>query len=290
MRLANLEGHAALITPGGRAVDVHQVSAGRFGPELPSLFQEWESFRAWAETATLGEGREFSSEDLGAPSPNPRQIVAIGLNYAEHAAESGFDAPAGLPPVFPKFLSSLSGPVTQVTLPPGGHTDWEVELVAIVGRTTANVTEAEAWDHLAGLTVGQDLSERITQLTGPAPQFGLGKSFPGFAPIGPWLVTTDELTDRDDLALRCELDGETMQEGRTKQLIVPVARLVSELSRVITLFPGDLIFTGTPEGVGLGRKPQRFIQAGQTLVSTIEGIGELRQTFVSAPGDQGAPR
>lgn len=184
--------------------------------------------------------------------------------------------------MFPKFVSSLSGPRTEVVLPPGGNTDWEVELVAVIGRVTSHVAVEDAWDHVAGLTVGQDLSERQTQLAGPAPQFGLGKSFPGFAPTGPWLVTTDELADPDDLALRGELDGEVVQQGRTSSLIVSVPRLIAELSRIITLYPGDLLFTGTPEGVGLGREPQRYVQPGQTLVSTIEGIGELRQTFVAA--------
>jgi len=286
MKLANLDGRAALITPAGRAVDVHKASDGRFGPEPAGLYADWAAFAGWAASAWLDESDavDLDPADLGAPSPEPRQILAIGLNYTAHASESGFDAPSGLPPVFPKFVSSLTGPVTEVVLPEGGNTDWEVEVVAVIGRTASQVSEADAWDHVAGVTAGQDLSERVTQLSGPAPQFGLGKSFPGFTPTGPWLVTPDELPDRDDLGLRCELDGETVQDGRTSNLIVPVARLVAELSRVITLYPGDLVFTGTPAGVGLGRDPQRFVAAGQTLVSTVEGVGELRQTFVASAG------
>ena len=295
MKLANLDGRAALITATGRAVDVHKASDGRFGPDPAPLYDDWSAFAEWATAVSLEEDDAVDVDPaaLGAPSPGPRQIVAIGLNYTAHAAESGFDAPTGLPPVFPKFVSSLTGPVTEVVLPEGGHTDWEIELVAVIGRVTSQVSEQDAWDHVAGVTAGQDLSERVTQLQGPAPQFGLGKSFPGFAPTGPWLVTPDELPDRDDLELRCELDGETVQQGRTSNLIVPVARLVAELSRVITLYPGDLLFTGTPDGVGLGRDPQRYVAAGQTLVSTIEGVGELRQTFVAggAPArGQEAPR
>ncbi|PRY59282.1 2-keto-4-pentenoate hydratase/2-oxohepta-3-ene-1,7-dioic acid hydratase in catechol pathway [Knoellia remsis] len=289
MRLANLDGRAVLISPDGSdptaAVDVHKVSDGRFGPELESVYAAWPAFAAWVASAAQSiadaESEPVDPARLGAPSPSPRQIVAIGLNYQAHADESGFDAPSGLPPVFPKFVSSLTGPVTTVTLPEGGNTDWEVELVAVIGRETSNVTEDEAWDHVAGLTLGQDLSERVIQLAGPAPQFGLGKSYPGFAPTGPWLVTTDELADRDNVSLTATLDGEVVQEGSTSNLIVPVARLVAELSKVITLYPGDLLFTGTPEGVGLGRKPQRFIQPGQVLVSRAEGIGELRQEFVA---------
>lgn len=160
--------------------------------------------------------------------------------------------------------------------------DWEVELVVVIGRTAHQISEDEAWDHVAGLTIGQDISERVSQLAGPAPQFSLGKSFPNFAPVGPWLVTPDAVADRDDLRLGCAIDGETVQDGRTRDLIFPVARLVAELSRTITFRPGDLVFTGTPAGVGLGRDPQRFLRPGNELTSWIEGIGEMRQTFVGA--------
>ena len=281
MRIANVDGRAVLLTTDTSGIDVAVASAGKFGPQLPSIYDDWDSFRAWAEEQTdLPADVHFRRDQLGSPSPAPRQIVAIGLNYSAHAAESGFEAPTGLPPTFTKFVSSLAGPDCDVVLPPGGHTDWEVELVAVIGRTARNVAEADAWEHVAGVAVGQDISERVSQLAGPAPQFSLGKSFPNFAPVGPWLVTPDSLPDRDDLALGCSVDGETVQDGRTRDLIVPVARLVAELSRTLTLFPGDIVFTGTPAGVGVGRTPQRFLQPGETLVSWIEGIGELHQTFV----------
>lgn len=281
MRIANLKGRAVAVVD-DRAVDLHTASDGRFGPDPADVFERWDEFVGWAPTASFDGGESFDVADLGAPSPAPRQIFAIGLNYAEHAAESGHDRPTGLPPVFPKFLSALSGPVTTVTLPEGGHTDWEVELVVVIGRECTRIAEADAWDAIAGVTVGNDLSERVRQLAGPAPQFGLGKSHPGFAPTGPWLVTPDEFDDRDDLALSCSLDGEVVQESRTRHLIASVPQLVAGLTEVVTLYPGDLIFTGTPEGVGNGRTPPRWIQDGQTLVSRIEGIGELRQTFVAA--------
>ncbi|MQY09671.1 fumarylacetoacetate hydrolase family protein [Actinomadura macrotermitis] len=281
MRVANLDGRAVLIAA-DRAVDVEHASAGRFGHEPQALYDDWDAFAAWAREAELPAGREFDHARLGAPVPAPRQIIAVGLNYRDHAAESGFAVPEGLPPVFTKFVSSLSGPVTRVVLPEGGHTDWEVELVAVIGRTASNVTEAEAWDHVAGLTVGQDLSERVSQLAGPAPQFSLGKSFPGFAPTGPWVVTPDELADRDDLELRAAVNGEEVQKGRTRDLVFSIPALVSRLSAVLTLLPGDLLFTGTPAGVGLGRDPQRWLAPGDELVSHVAGIGELRQSFVSA--------
>ena len=282
MRLANVDGRAVLLTADDRGIDVAAASDGKFGPELPSLYGDWDGFRVWADSAADRAGDvRFVRAQLGSPSPAPRQVVAIGLNYRAHAAESGFDAPGDLPPTFTKFVSSLSGPDTEVVLPAGGHTDWEVELVVVIGRTAHRTPVERAWDHVAGLAVGQDLSERVSQLAGPAPQFSLGKSFPGFAPVGPWLVTPDEVPDRDDLALGCAIDGQTVQDGRTKDLIFPVAALISKLSAALTLYPGDLIFTGTPAGVGVGREPQRFLQPGETLRSWVEGIGELRQTFTA---------
>jgi 2-keto-4-pentenoate hydratase/2-oxohepta-3-ene-1,7-dioic acid hydratase in catechol pathway len=284
MKLANVEGRAVLVTDDTHGVDVETASGGKFGPELPGIFEEWKSFRAWADSLTDTSTGEvaFTRDQLGAPSPAPTQIVAIGLNYHAHAAESGFTAPTSIPPVFTKFRSSLSGPDTEVELPEGGNTDWEVELVVVIGAHAKAVDETEAWDYVAGLAVGQDLSERVAQMQGPAPQFSLGKSFPGFAPVGPWLVTPDEVPDRDDLEIGCSLDGEIVQSGRTSALIYPVARLIAELSRTIELYPGDLLFTGTPAGVGVGRSPQRFIRAGEHLKTWIQGIGELNQTFVPA--------
>lgn len=284
MRIANVNGRAVLLDSEATGYDIASLSGGKFGPSLESLYSEWPAFRGWTETGhptAGGTAIAFSRRQLEAPSPAPRQVIAVGLNYTEHAAESGFEAPTDLPPTFTKFVSSITGPDTTVILPPGGNTDWEVELVAVIGRTAHAIDAAAAWDHVAGLTIGQDISERVSQLRGPAAQFSLGKSFPGFAPIGPWLVTTDELDHPDDLALGCSINGEAMQNGRTRDLIFTVPRLVSELSQIITLYPGDVIFTGTPAGVGVGREPQRFIRGGDTLVSWIEGIGEMTQTFQS---------
>jgi 2-keto-4-pentenoate hydratase/2-oxohepta-3-ene-1,7-dioic acid hydratase in catechol pathway len=279
MRLANLAGRAVLLTTDDAGIDVSEASGGRFGPGLPDVYADWADFRAWADSAT-GPSIAVDPAQLRSPSPRPSQVFAIGLNYSEHAAESGFERPDGLPPVFTKWPSAISGPVTTVVLPPGGNTDWEVELVAIIGAPARELAPGTGWDVVAGLAVGQDLSERRTQLRGPAPQFGLGKSFPGFAPIGPWLVTPDAVSDPDDLELWATVDGQDVQRARTSQLLMPVPRLVEELSRVVTLQPGDVLFTGTPSGVGLGRTPPRFLQPGETLVSAVEGIGTLRQTFV----------
>jgi 2-keto-4-pentenoate hydratase/2-oxohepta-3-ene-1,7-dioic acid hydratase in catechol pathway len=280
LRIANLRDRLVVIHA-NTAVDVERASGGRFAADPQAVYERWAEFRTWAAGADLTGGEPFAPADLGSPAPAPRQALAIGLNYRDHAAESGFDSPEGLPPVFTKFATSITGPVTDVTLPPDGHTDWEVELVAVIGPRARNVPRENAWEYVAGLAAGQDISERIVQLAGPAPQFSLGKSFPGFAPVGPWLVTPDEFGDPDDLELRCTVNGEEMQKGRTRDLIYSVPALVSALSHVLPLLPGDIIFTGTPAGVALGRSPQPWLAAGDELVSTIEGIGELRQRFVA---------
>lgn len=279
MRIANLAGRLVLITADG-AVDVHRASAERFASDPQAVYERWTEFREWAAQADLGGAAPFGNQDLGAPTPAPGQAFAVGLNYHEHINEIGLTTPEGMPAIFTKFASSITGPVTEVTLPPGGHTDWEVELVAVIGRRAFRVPEADAWSHVAGLTVGQDISERIVQMQGPAPQFSLGKSYPGFSPMGPWLVTPDEFDNPDDLELSCAINGEVVQHDRTSSLIFSIPSLIAKLSGILPLLPGDVIFTGTPSGVGFGRTPQRWLIPGDDLVSSIEGIGELRQHFV----------
>jgi 2,4-didehydro-3-deoxy-L-rhamnonate hydrolase len=186
-----------------------------------------------------------------------------------------------VPATFTKFPASITGPFAAVELP-NGTVDWEVELVVVVGRRADRVAVADAWSHIAGLTVGQDLSDRTLQFAAGG-QFSLGKSHRGFAPLGPWVVTPDELDDPDDLALGCSIDGETVQDARTSDLVFGVSQLVTELSAVVPLLPGDIIFTGTPAGVGFTRRPPRFLQPGETLTSWVEGIGTIRTRF-TAPG------
>ncbi|WP_231938700.1 fumarylacetoacetate hydrolase family protein, partial [Arthrobacter sp. B6] len=226
-------------------IDVHTASDGRFGPDLGSVYAQWNEFAGWAGSLTKASVDVVVDRSLlGSPSPAPRQIFAIGLNYSEHAKESGFAQPDTLPPVFTKFGTCLAGAETEVVLPEGGNTDWEVELVAIIGTEAKNVPAARAWEYVAGLAVGQDISERVSQLRGPAPQFGLGKSFPGFGPVGPWLVTPDSFDNPDDLEIGCSIDGEELQKGRTSELIFSVPALIEGLSQTVTLLPGDIIFTG----------------------------------------------
>lgn len=285
MRIANLHDRVVLIVGGdasphspGTAVDLERASGGRFGPRLDSVYGQWDAVREWAAGAALPAGEEYDPAELGPPVPAPRQIFGIGLNYRDHAAEANLDIPTELL-VFTKFPSCLTGPVSQVSLP-SDRVDYEVELVVVIGREALGVSEQDAWDHVVGLTIGQDLSERRVQFAVKPPQFSLGKSYPGFGPIGPAVVTVDELPDRDALAIGCDLDGEPLQDGTTADSIFPVAQVVSRLSQVVRLLPGDLIFTGTPAGVGSVRTPRRYLAAGETLVSRIEGLGEITTHLV----------
>jgi 2,4-didehydro-3-deoxy-L-rhamnonate hydrolase len=277
MRIANVDGRLKLLAAGG-AVDVETASDGQFGPDPQTAYERFDDLRRWA--AAVDEPEEaFSPEMAGPPVPSPRQVFAIGLNYRDHAAESGFAAPVA-PVVFTKYPSSFSGPVSEVILPEGS-VDWEVEVVVVIAKTARAVSAERGWEYVAGLTAGQDLSERDLQRSGPAPQFGLAKSFPGFSPMGPAVVSVDEIANRDDLGLGCSINGEEMQKGRTSDMIFSIPELVSYLSGIVTLYPGDLIYTGTPPGVGMGRTPPRYLQDGDRLHSWIEELGDLRQHFVN---------
>jgi 2,4-didehydro-3-deoxy-L-rhamnonate hydrolase len=280
VRIGNLGGRLVILTGRG-ALDVEQASESRFGPDPQAIYGRWAEFAEWAASADGGAAEPYDAALLGAPAPAPAQSFAIGLNYRDHVQESGFAVPEH-PSVFTKFPSCVTGPFGDIALPPGGHTDWEVELVVVIGAAAHRVAAADAWSHVAGLTVGQDVSERITQLAGTPPQFSMGKSFPRFGPTGPWLVTVDEFAHPDDLELGCAINGEDVQKSRTSYLIISVPQLIARMSAILTLLPGDIIFTGTPAGVGLGRDPQRWLAPGDELVTWIEGIGEMRHRFVDA--------
>ena len=275
MKFANHAGRAVIVL-GDEIADVAEISGGRFGSDPASLYDEWDDFRAFAETITSATG-PLDPAALRNPSPRPRQVFAIGLNYRTHAEESGMAIPE-VPATFTKFPESLSGPFDDVPIT-GGSVDWEVELVVIVGRAARSVSRDDAWSHLAGVTVGQDISDRQLQFAAGM-QFSLGKSRTGFGPMGPWLVTPDELPNPDDLGLGCSLDGEVVQDARTSDLIFDVPALVEELSSVLTLRPGDVVFTGTPSGVGMARQPARSLAAGQVLESWVEAVGTIRNRCV----------
>lgn len=282
MRLANVSNRLTIITPDERTVDVSDATEGRFSPSIQESYERWDELRDVAANLDGSAGRplaEVALEDFGAPVPQPRQVFAIGLNYAAHAAEASLAVPKDIT-VFTKFVSSLTGPYGTISLPPG-TVDWEVELVAVIGRGGQQIPRESAWNHVAGLTIGQDLSERTMQASGPAPQYSLAKSFPGFGPIGPLLVTPDEFEDPDNIELGCTINGEQVQAGNTSDMVFSVPEIIARLSKVTPLFPGDIIFTGTPPGVGVGRVPQRFLAAGDVLVTFVRGVGEMRHIMTA---------
>ncbi|MBO2448588.1 fumarylacetoacetate hydrolase family protein [Actinomadura barringtoniae] len=217
MRIANLKGRLVLVED-DTAVDVAEASGGRFPADPQAVFAEWDAFRDWAASQDAASptpaGTPFAVEDLGPPVPRPSQVFAIGINYAEHAREAGYP-PDSAPVTFTKFPSCLAGPDCEVELP-SGTVDWEVEAVVAISREAWRVRREDAWDRVAGLTVGQDLSERTSQLAGAKPQFSLAKSFTNFGPTGPWLVTPDI---RPGEVLVSELEG----VGRITQRFVPAA-------------------------------------------------------------------
>ncbi|MFI5040874.1 MAG: fumarylacetoacetate hydrolase family protein [Acidimicrobiales bacterium] len=275
MKIANVDGRAALVL-GDAIADIHAVSGGRFGPDPKSIYADWGAFTDFARTVTTSTG-PLAENLLRNPVPAPQQVFAIGLNYRSHAEESGLALP-NVPATFTKFPACLAGPFDDVEIQ-ADTVDWEVELVAVIGSRADRIDEADAWAHVAGLTVGQDISDRTLQFAAGS-QFSLGKSRRGYGPMGPWLVTLDELTDPDDLALGCSVNGEKMQDARTSDLIFSVSRLVAELSAVVPMLPGDVLFTGTPAGVGIVRQPPRFLRPGDVLESWIEGIGTIRNHCV----------
>ncbi len=213
----------------------------------------------------------LSEAKLGPPSPRPRNSFGVGLNYKDHAEESKMDLPES-PVIFSKFPSCIVGPFADIDLR-ATRGDYEAELVVVIGRVARDVSTDDAWSHVAGVTAGQDISDRKLQLGARPPQFGLGKSRDTYGPTGPLLLSPDSFPDADDLHLTCEINGDLRQDARTRDLIFDVSFLVSYLSEVMTLIPGDLIFTGTPAGVGMPDK--RFLVPGDVITTTVGGVGSM---------------
>jgi len=279
VRVGVADGRLVLISEDAN-LDVERASNGRFGSTPESMFDSWDEFVDWANGVDIDE-EPAPLEKLENPVPCARQVFGVGANYRDHIEESGAEVPTA-PLIFTKFPSCLVGPQDEIPLP-SRKVDWEVELVVVIGRRAEHIDDGDAWRFIAGFTVGQDISERVLQFAGPFPQFSLSKSFPGFGPLGPMLVTVDEFEDANDLELGCALDTIVKQESRTSNLLFGVPELVSRLSATCILLPGDLIFTGTPAGVGAFRSPRQFLQPGQTLTSWVRGIGELRNPIVAGP-------
>jgi len=260
---------------GDGIVDLARRSGGTLGPDPMAAIAAWDEAAAFAAGLRPDDADgPLDETTLGPPVPRPSKVFGIGMNYRAHAQEAGLEIPLS-PVVFTKFPSCLVGPRADVVLS-SGYVDWEVELVVVIGRRGRRIAERDALAHVAGYTVGQDISDRKLQFTDKPPQFSMGKSLDTFGPIGPAIVSLDEIPNPNDLALTCDVGGERMQDARTSDLIFDVGALVVFLSSLCTLEPGDLIFTGTPSGVGSTRSPRRYLQPGEEIVSTIERLGTMR--------------
>lgn len=221
---------------------------------------------------------DFNEKNLRNPFDNTSRIFCIGMNYSTHVKETGKPAPE-FPSIFAKFPSTLADPYQEVFLPDESfEVDWEVELGVVIGKSGRNLAESDALSIVAGYVTVNDISMRDWQ--SKTTQWFQGKNFEETTPVGPYIVTPDELDHARALSITCEIDGEVMQSGATSDLIFGVPYLISYISRFTTLLPGDLVITGTPGGVGMGRSPKRFLQAGETLTSSIEAIGTLKNRFV----------
>jgi 2-keto-4-pentenoate hydratase/2-oxohepta-3-ene-1,7-dioic acid hydratase in catechol pathway len=283
VRLANLDGRATIVADGG-VVDVASASNGAFSTSLAKCLGQLDTLGAWYGSSQPKPSEVISLEALAIDSRlgavvNPQQVFAIGLNYRRHAAETGKDVPTE-PMVFTKFPSAVCGPNERVPIP-GSSTDFEGELVVVLGTTLRDVSVDEALTAVAGYCVGQDYSERAWQYRSTPAQFSLGKSFKNFAPIGPWITTADEIPDPNDLALTTRVNGELLQDSNTSDMVFSVAELIAFLSSVCELRRGDVIFTGTPEGAGQARTPPLFLKPGDEVVTTIERLGTIRNVAVA---------
>ena len=255
-------------------------------PSIPSTMREFleagDDAFSKAHAAIDKGAHAISATDvtIQAPIDDPKKIICIGLNYADHATESGMPIPEE-PIVFSKYASSIIGPSANIVAPSASsQVDYEVELVVVIGKRGRNISEEDALNYVAGYMVGHDVSARDYQLEKPGAQWMMGKTFDTFAPIGPDLVTTDEVFDPHNLGIRCILNGETVQDSNTSQLIFGVPQLIAYLTHVFTITPGDLIFTGTPPGVGMGHDPQLWLKHGDYVICEIDGLGRLENPVV----------
>ena len=268
-----------VILSNGTTIDV-----SAFTPDFDEAFFEssgLERLSAWLEMNATNAPQVPAGIRLGAPLARPSKIICIGLNYSDHAKESGMAVPAE-PIIFFKSTTALTGPNDGLVIPEGSEkTDWEVELAVVIGKTARSVSEDAAMDYVAGYVLHNDYSERAWQLERGG-QWVKGKSADTFAPLGPWLATKEEIPDPHILRLWLKVNGEMKQDGTTANLIFKIPFLVSYLSRFMTLLPGDVISTGTPAGVGLGFNPPQYLRVGDTVELGIDGLGIQKQTASGA--------
>lgn len=280
MKFANVNGRLTLVTGTDAGIDMSRAARDDRLADPHTALARWDEVTELAARLDqapppAGATVTWNQSDLLCPSPAPGQILCVGLNYATHAIESGIAIPDH-PFVFSKFVSSLAAPYGSIGIP--NHTiDWEAEVVAVIGKSAYKVPESDAWSHVAGIAAGQDISDRSVQnRLGANSQPTFGKSRPGYGPVGPFIATLDEFDDPDNISVGCTLNGETVQSGSTKDLVFSIPKLIAYLSDIVALRPGDLIFTGTPAGVGIGRTPPRFLNDGDVLETTVGGVGTMR--------------
>ncbi len=270
-RLVTIDDHAALID-GSSFYDLATISGGELGPDPMQVIGHGAALHdLGGRLSDFEPTGSLDGVELGPPVPRPRNSFAVGLNYRSHAAETDMELPE-VPLVFAKFPGCIAGPTADVELR-SETADYEAELVVVIGTEGRDIAAGDAWDHVAGVTAGQDISDRALQFAAKPPHFDLGKSRDGYGPIGPVLVSPDLLDDRDTLDITCDVNGERRQDGTTALLIFDVPTLVAYLSSILTLAPGDLIFTGTPDGVGMVQ--DLFLRPGDVVTTTIEGIGTM---------------
>jgi 2-keto-4-pentenoate hydratase/2-oxohepta-3-ene-1,7-dioic acid hydratase in catechol pathway len=279
-RLANVNGKAALVMA-DNYYDIEDLSGGELSSDPMSAIERAGDLAAlsaqlYSQPNDSVPTGKLSDVTLGAPVPRPRNSFAIGLNYRNHAEEAGMQIPPA-PMVFTKFPSCITGPTANVEMR-SDYVDFEGELVVVIGKTAKNVAVDDALQHVAGLCVGQDISDRPAQFTSTPAQFNLGKSFDTFGPIGPILVSLDEIDEHGTLMLTTEVNGEIRQQDSAKDLIFDVPYLVSYLSQILTLHPGDIIFTGTPGGVGVIEG--RYLKDGDIIKTSIDGLGAMENRCV----------
>lgn len=252
---------------------------GKIGSEVPARADEFISYLQSDAAAVRGPSVPLNQVQLKAPLQNPHKIICVGRNYAEHAAEMGSEVKE-IPVIFNKFTDAIADPGASIALPSiSNAVDYEAELVVVMGREGRHIPEENALEHIFGFCCGNDISARDWQKGRPGGQWLLGKSFDDFAPLGPWIVTRDQV-DHRALDITLHLNGKEMQAANTSQLIFDVPYLIAHLSKFCTLKPGDLLFTGTPAGVGAGRVPPVYLKSGDITSVEIKGLGTLTNSFV----------
>jgi len=275
-RFSNVAGRSSLVDDEGDYYDLERMTDGDVPADPTAALTDLEAL-------TTAQGRLDDMTPFGTlaradirPPIVPRNVFAVGLNYADHVAESKMELPQ-TPLVFTKFPSCIVGPNADVELR-SAHADYEVELVVVIGTAGRDIAAADAWSHVLGLTGGQDISDRLLQFAAKPPHFDLGKSRDTYGPLGPTLVSPELFADPNDLAIKCSINGELRQDSRTSNLIFSIADLIAYLSSIMTLSPGDIIFTGTPAGVGGSQGT--FLKPGDVISSEIEGIGSFSNRCV----------